>query len=95
MAPRESLEAEKPLYQRPWWELWDGLRDAGWSKAKLGREYRFVRPGCASCHGDANLDWFASPEDVVEFAADQELDGEDRSGELEWWELWDALKDGG
>ena len=48
MAPRESLEAEKPLYQRPWWELWDGLRDAGWSKAKLGREYRFVRPGCAS-----------------------------------------------
>ncbi|KAH8068280.1 hypothetical protein JL721_6855 [Aureococcus anophagefferens] len=95
MAPRESLEAEKPLYQRPWWELWDGLRDAGWSKAKLGREYRFVRPGCASCHGDANLDWFASPEDVAEFAADQELDGEDRAGELEWWELWDALKDGG
>ncbi|KAH8043585.1 hypothetical protein JL721_13089 [Aureococcus anophagefferens] len=75
----------------PWWELWDGLRDAG--KAKLGREYRFGGPAARARRREP--DWFASPEDVAEFAADQELDGEDRAGRARVVGLWDAAKDGG
>ena len=55
MAGRASMGADVPLWQQEWWEMWDGLRDVGWSKVKLGRAWRFVRPGCASAHGEANV----------------------------------------
>ena len=46
------------------WQVWDCLRDCGWTQVRVGGDPRFVRPGCASGYGQEGFEWFGDSEDV-------------------------------
>ena len=73
------------------------MRDCGWTMVRVGGDPhpRFVRPGCASVYGQEGFEWFGDSEDVQDHVRDHCIDGRERTGALEWWELWDALRDQG
>ena len=49
--PRRS-SVGVPLDQlTEFWQVWDCLRDCGWTQVRVGGDPRFVRPGCASGYG--------------------------------------------
>ena len=77
------------------WQVWDCLRDCGWTQVRVGGDPRFVRPGCASGYGQEGFEWFGDDEAVQDHVRDHCIDGRERTGALEWWELWDALRDQG
>lgn len=77
------------------WQVWDCLRDCGWTQVRVGGDPRFVRPGCASAYGAEGFEWFGDDDAVQAHLADHCVDGRERTGELAWWELWDALRDRG
>ena len=93
--PRRS-SVGVPLDQlTEFWQVWDCLRDCGWTQVRVGGDPRFVRPGCASGYGQEGFEWFGDSEDVQDHVRDHCIDGRERTGALEWWELWDALRDQG
>ena len=93
---RRLTHSVVPLDQlTEFWQVWDCLRDCGWTQVRVGGDPRFVRPGCASGYGQEGFEWFGDDEAVQDPGRDHCIDGRERTGALEWWELWDALRDQG
>ncbi len=90
---RDRVVPRRPAF----WQVWHCLRDCGWTMVRVGGDPhpRFVRPGCASVYGQEGFEWFGGEEALREHILAQRIDGRERTGELEWWELWDALRDQG
>ena len=89
---RDRVVPRRPTF----WEFWDGLLDCGWTKVRVAGDPhpRFVRPG-ASGYGQEGFEWFGGEEALREHILAQRIDGRERTGELEWWVLWDELRDQG
>ena len=85
---RDRVVPRRPTF----WEFWDGLLDCGWTKVRVAGDPhpRFVRPG-ASGYGQEGFEWFSGEEALREHILAQRIDGRERTGELEWWVLWDEL----
>ncbi len=88
---RDRVVPRRPTF----WQVWNGLRDCGWTMVRLGGDPRFVRPGCASVYGQEGFEWFGGEEALREHVLAQRIVGRERTGALEWWELWDSLLDQG